>query len=50
MLRVSASLAKTAVLLLLLGLQAEANNGDGYHGESSGDFGEEPANYHRQLS
>jgi hypothetical protein len=26
------SLTKTAVLLLLLGLQAKANSGDGYHG------------------
>ena len=32
MLRVTASLTKTVVLLSLLGLQAKANNGDGYHG------------------
>jgi hypothetical protein len=50
MLRVAASLTKTAVLLLLLGLQAEANNGDGYHGESSEYLCKEPANYHRQFS
>jgi hypothetical protein len=32
MLREAASLAKTVVLLSLLGLQAKANHGDGYHG------------------
>lgn len=31
MLQVTASLTKTAILLLLLGLQTKANNGDGYH-------------------
>jgi hypothetical protein len=32
MLRMASSSTKTAVLLLLLGLQAKANSGDGYHG------------------
>jgi len=46
MLRVALPMAKTAALLLLLGLQAEANSGDGYHGESSGILGIEQANHH----
>jgi hypothetical protein len=32
MLRMASSSTMTAVFLLLLGLQAKANSGDGYHG------------------
>jgi hypothetical protein len=48
MLRVASSPTKTAVLLCLFGLQAKANNGDGYRGKSSGNLGKGPANCHHR--